>query len=80
MLLRKLGRCREHTNQEAEPSIFLYMENIRRHIKNLMKRVEPRIEVIEVLPPQRMGKEATLETDPETDLAAMNGQEELRSH
>ncbi|WP_263419880.1 hypothetical protein [Terriglobus albidus] len=56
------------------------MENIRRHIKNLMKRVEPRIEVIEVLPPQRMGKEATLETDPETDLAAMNGQEELRSH
>jgi hypothetical protein len=69
------------TNRETELSIFLCMNNVRLQIKSLMKRVEPKIEVIEVLPPQMLAKEGTpAAIDPETDSAATNTQGELRSN
>ncbi|HEY1213132.1 MAG TPA: hypothetical protein VGE93_05825 [Bryobacteraceae bacterium] len=69
------------TNQETELGIFLYMNDVHRQIKSLMKRVEPTIEVIEVLPPQMLASEGTpAAIDPATDSAATNNQEELRSN
>jgi hypothetical protein len=56
------------------------MKTLRGQIKEVMKRVEPKVQAIEVLPAGMMAKGQPQESESQTDHAARERREELRSN